>query len=243
MNEEALEDEKIARENIAVQQTTEDEDEPANDDKVSGATNLPSVVPLFSKRRTIVDRQRNKVANGETLRRDDHLPVTVPTLQADNSQRNEFSTRTSLREGDERMISQRELIPANTGKDSSSKAVRNRVTEDKGHSSDEDKREQARNESIDKYVGSDRHISGADVVITQSHSSANSQVRSQREVLPPRLTNINRLADKGQKTFSRTTKLKTRHIKNSLDTNKGTFSLAGNINDQVDISDHGGKIK
>jgi hypothetical protein len=195
-----------------------------------------SVIPLLPTQRTAADqRPRNTVPDKDIGRRDDCLPRTELTLLSDHSQRN----MTSSIQRDERIICQQVLVPAIRTEDSSS----THVLADKGHNSDEDKRDQSRKQSIDKYDGSQRHMSQEDVRTTQSDPPARSQARPQIEVLPSRSVNIDQLANKGRKTLPQSTKLKTRHIKHAEDVNTETQRIAVNINDQIDIGEHGGKIK
>jgi hypothetical protein len=241
LNDEALEYERIASEDNVLRQTTGDEDVPLNDDEANEEINLPSVIRLLSTQRSTADqRPRNSVADIGSRRRDGCLPRTEVTLLPDYSQRNE----TSSLQRDEKILCQQELIPAIRSKDSSSIDVRNRVSEDQGNISDEDKRGQRRKRSIDKNHGPQRHIQQG-VDRTENDPPARSQARLQIEVLPPRSVNDDQLANNVPKTLPQSTKLKTRHIKHAIDENTGKLSTATNISDHIDIGDHGdhgGKI-
>jgi hypothetical protein len=220
LNEEALGFERIASEYKAIEEINQ---------------------PLLpAQRRTADQRPRNNVANKDIGRRDDCLPRTELTLLSDHSQRN----KTSSIQLDERILCQQELVPEIRTEDSSSThySVKH-VFADKSHNSDDDKRDQPRKRSIDKYDGSQRHMTQEDVRTTLSDPPACSQTRPQIEVLPSRSVNIDQLANKGRKTLPQSTKLKTRHITHAEDVNTETLSIAVNINDQIDIGKHGGKIK
>lgn len=238
LNEEALEDEMIASDYIAAQQKAGDEDKPLNDDKDTEEIKLTSAISILGKQRTTADqRPRNRVTDRGTRRRDDCLPGTVPTLLTDNPHKNKSP---SVKDYD-RILSQQDLIPAIRNKDSRSADVRNQISEDQCHDSDENKQDQPRTTSVDKYDGLQRHMSQRDVTITQSDPSRKFQAKSQIEVLPPRPVNNNQLVDKSRETLHQSTKLKTRHIKNTVDINTGTLSTAENTDDK--IGDRGGKIK
>lgn len=237
LNEEDLQDEMIASDYIAAQQNTGDEDEPLNDDKATEEIKPTSVISLLGKQSTTADqRPRNRITDRDTRRRDDCLPGTVPTLLPDKSHINESSSVEDYK----RILSQQEQIPSMRNKDSRSADVRNHVTEDKGHNSDENKQGQARRTSVDKYDDMQRHMSQRDVIITQSDPPGKLHAKSPIEVLPPRSVNNDQLAAKSREILHQSTKLKTRHIKNTVDINTGTFSTGGSTKDKM--GDRSGKI-